>query len=143
MNIKRLDDKAILPRYSTEGSSAFDLFAYKDVKWDLENNIWTAIIPTGWAFEVPHNHGMFLHSRSGHGFNHLTHLVNCVGLLDWDFSKQCMVKLICHRSVPPEIKKGQAVCQAVILETPRMFFEVVDKLGNEGMNHSGFGSTDK
>jgi len=143
MKIKKLHKDAILPRYSSEGASGFDLFAYQDIKWEMEDGFWTATIKTGWAFEVDKEHGMFLLSRSGQGFNHLTHLANCVGLLDWDFSKQCLVKLICLKSTPPEIKKGQAICQAVILETPRMFFYVVDKLENENMVHDGFGSTDE
>ena len=31
MKIKKLHEDAILPRYSTEGSSAFDVFAYEDI----------------------------------------------------------------------------------------------------------------
>ena len=34
MKIKRLHVDAILPRYSTEGSSAFDLFTPHNVEWE-------------------------------------------------------------------------------------------------------------
>lgn len=143
MKIKKLDDNALLPRYSTEGSSGFDLFTYKDVEWEQVGSVWIATIPTGWAFEIDREHGMFLLSRSSQGFSHLTHLVNCVGLVDFDFRKQCMVKLMCHLAIPPVIKKGDAICQAVILETPRMFFEVVQELSKPVDEHAGFGSTSK
>ena len=77
MKIKKLNSKAILPRYATEGASAFDVFAYEDVDWGLHRQgFFEALIHTGWAFEIPHEHGLFILSRSGHGFKHATTLVN-------------------------------------------------------------------
>ena len=144
MKIKRLHEKAILPRYSTDGASAFDVFAYEDVKWKYDSNdVWSAIIPTGWAFEIPHENGLFIFSRSGHGFKHNTTLANSVGLLDYDYRGELMVKLICHSENPPEIKAGQAVAQCVLMNTPRCYFMVSDELSETDRGNDGFGSTDK
>jgi len=45
MKIKKLHDKAILPHYSTDGASAFDLFAYEDVRWKATTQgIYTAFL---------------------------------------------------------------------------------------------------
>ena len=132
-----------MPRYSSEGASAFDVFAHERVVWGLHpNGYYVATVQTGWAFEIPHEHGLFILSRSGHGFNHNTALMNSVGLLDFDYRGQLMVKLICFNIRPPEIEAGQAVAQCVLLETPRCYFMVVDELSETERNTSGFGSTD-
>jgi len=144
MKIKRLHEKAILPKYSTEGASAFDVFAYEPVQWLIHEKLyWTALVPTGWVFEIPHETGLFILSRSGHGFNHDTTLANSVGLLDFDYRGQAMVKLICFDTYPPEIKAGQAVAQCVLMSTPRCYFMESDELSDTERGEKGFGSTDK
>lgn len=144
MKIKRLNDKAHLPRYATEGSSAFDVYCYEDVKWHRnERGSFFSVIETGWAFEIPHEHGLFIMSRSGHGFKHNTTLANSIGLLDYDFRGQLMVKLICFDAEPPTIKAGQAIAQCVLLNTPRCYFMVSEELSETERGLKGFGSTTK
>jgi len=144
IKIKKLHDKAILPHYATDGASAFDLFCYEEPKWQWNcDKYWVAIVHTGWAFEIPKEHGMFILSRSGHGFKNNTTLANSVGLLDFDYRGEAMVKLICFDRMHPHIKKGQAIAQVAILHTPRQYFEVVNGLSNTSRGANGFGSTDK
>lgn len=144
MKIKKLHEKAILPQYSSDGASAFDLFAYEDVKWkQTDVEIFEALIQTGWAFEIPHETGLFILSRSGHGFKNNTTLANSVGLLDFDYRGEAMVKLICNYPIPPTIKAGQAVAQCVLMSTPRCNFMQVDELSETLRSKNGFGSTDK
>lgn len=141
IKIKKLHVNAVLPHYATDGASAFDLFCYEDVKWENTSGKHYAIVPTGWAFEVPTEHGMFILSRSGHGRKHLIHLANCVGLLDFDYRGEAIVILMCHLDAPPIIKSGTAVAQACIIETPRQYFEIVDELSETERGASGLGST--
>ena len=143
MKIKRLHEEALLPRYSTEGSSAFDVFCYEDVKWTPRSGFHEALVHTGWAFEIQHECGLFILSRSGHGFKHNTTLANSIGLLDYDYRGQLMVKLICFDAEPPRITKGQAVAQCVLLNTPRCYFMEAGELSETERGVSGFGSTDK
>lgn len=144
MKIKRLHKEAILPRYATDGASAFDVFAYERVIWGLHpQGYYVATVPTGWAFEIPHETGLFILSRSGHGFKNNTTLANSIGLLDYDFRGQLMVKLICFDSRPPEILEGQAIAQCALIETPKCYFMVSDELSETERNENGFGSTDK
>ena len=139
MKIKRLHKDAILPHYSTEGSSAFDLFCYKDVEWENISGIHYATVETGWAFEIPHEHALLIFSRSGHGFKHAISLSNSVGVIDFDFTNEVKVRLECKLNVPPPIKAGTAIAQGILMETPRVYFAVVDE-SKEG-SHTGFGST--
>jgi len=159
MKIKRLHEKALLPRYSTEGASAFDLFCYEDVQWKESTTqvrkftdtpdeyevvkCHTALVHTGWSMEIPHECGLFILSRSGHGFNHTTTLVNSVGLLDYDYRGEAMVKLVCFDNTPPVIEAGKAVAQCVLMSTPKCYFMVSDELSETQRNENGFGSTDK
>lgn len=142
MKLKKLHEKAILPHYSSEGSSAFDVFTYEDVEWEEQDGHYEALIHTGWAFEIPHEHGLFIFSRSGHGFKANTTLANSVGLLDFDYRGELMVKLICFSWIPPKISSGQAVAQCVLLNTPRCYFMEVDELSDTERGEKGFGSTD-
>lgn len=143
MKIKRLHEDAILPRYSSTGASAFDVFGLEDVKWEFNGMCWNAIVETGWAFEISQEHGLFIFSRSGHGFNHLVHLGNAVGILDFDFRGQLLVRLICFTPNPPIIEKNKAIAQCVILHTPRQTFLEVEDLSKTERGVNGFGSTDK
>ena len=141
MKIKKLHENAILPRYATDGSAGFDLFCYEDVVWETKGGVHVAEVHTGWNFELEREHGMFILSRSGHGRKQLTHLANCVGLLDFDYRGEAIVVLMCHLNVPPIIKAGTAIAQAVVMETPKVFFDVVDELSETERGASGFGST--
>ena len=139
MKIKRLHEKAILPHYGTEGASAFDLFCYEDVEWENISGIHYATVNLGWGFEIPHEHALLIFSRSGHGFKHATSLSNSVGVIDFDFTQEVKVRLECKLNMPPIIKAGTAVAQGILMETPRVYFAVVDEI-KKG-NHMGFGST--
>ena len=144
MKIKKLHEDAILPKYATEGASAFDVFAYERVIWGTHpRGYYVTTVPTGWAFEIPHECGLFILSRSGHGFKHNISLANSVGLLDYDYRGQLMVKLLCFDNYPPEIQAGDAVAQCALIETPKCFFMVSDELSETERGVKGFGSTDK
>ena len=141
MKIKRLHADAILPHYGTEGASAFDVYCYEDVTWSPRSGFHEALIHTGWAYEIPHEHGLFILSRSGHGFYHNTSLANSIGLLDFDYRGELMVKLICFDVVPPMIKAGKAVAQCVLMNTPRCYFMETQDLSETERGAKGLGST--
>ena len=92
MKIKKLNSKAIPPHYATEGASCFDIFCYEKPEWITEKGNWVTTIKTGWAVEIPHEHALMLYSRSGHGFNHHTKLINGTGVIDFDYKPFCKEK---------------------------------------------------
>lgn len=117
INIKKLNENAIIPKYQTSGSIAFDLHTLKDVKWKfVEPNLYEAIIDTGLAFEVPDGYGMFIFPRSGTGFKYNVHLANGTGLIDSDYRGEIKIKLISiHDTMPPEFSANDRVAQASII----------------------------
>jgi len=142
IKVKKLHDKAELPRYAHSGDSCFDLFATGDVSWEYDNGVLTATVPIGLAFEIEPEHTMFIFSRSGHGFNYGVTLANCTGVIDSNFRGEVKIKLTSHNRIF-DIERGVKVAQACVIATPMQFFEVVDELSDSERGEKGFGSTDK
>lgn len=82
INIKKLSPLAKMPTYATDGSGCFDLYAINTLP-RLVHEGRPVQFETGLAFEIPIGYGMFILSRSGHGFNFDTRLANCVGFIDY------------------------------------------------------------
>ena len=151
IKIKKLHPGAKMPTYATDGSTAFDLYALAvNSAYLVGDNVYpghSALCRTGLAFEIPEGHGMFILSRSGHGFNFDTRLANCVGLLDFDYRGEAMVKLTCDHEdderPPLYVRPGDRIAQAVIIPVPRVNFTFADDLSNTARGTGGFGSTGK
>ena len=143
IKIKKLSPNAKMPTYATDGSGCFDLYSTNALPV-LAQEGWPVEVGTGLAFEIPPGYGMFILSRSGHGFKFDTRLSNCVGFIDSDYRHEVKVKLICdfeRDDAPPmSIMPGDRAAQACILPVPKVELEFADDLG-ETARTGGFGST--
>lgn len=148
VKIKKIDPRATIPTYATDGSNAFDLYAIEGCGYLSEGD--TYVFDTGIAFEIPEGHGMLVLSRSGHGFNYNVRLANCVGLIDSDFRDSVKVKLtkddvprpgLGIKSSDVKINDGARVAQAIILPIPKINFIEVQELSETARGTGGFGST--
>ena len=142
IKVKKLNEKAELPRYAHDGDGCFDLFATGDVSWEYNNGILNATVPIGLAFEIPYGYTMFVFSRSGHGFKYGVTLANCTGVIDSTYRGEVVIKLTSHNRVF-DIERGVKVAQACIIATPLQYFDVVEELSDSERGEKGFGSTDK
>lgn len=141
IQFKRTDPRATLPRYATDGSGCFDLFALTDVQVRVDHPV---TIDTGLAFEIPEGYVMMIFSRSGMGFNHDVRLANCVGVIDSDYRGNVHVKLTRDAAYGATyFSVEKAIAQAIILPFPRIEFYEVDELSETARGTGGFGSTDK
>ena len=138
LRFKRLDRYAILPRYATSGSGCLDLYAKEPVD---HINLYTARF--GWAVEIPSGHVMLIFSRSGHGFRHGIHLVNCVGVIDSDYRGEVMVRFHPGKHRDFCFTAGEAVAQALVVPIPELEPEWADELSDTYRGTGGFGSTDQ
>jgi len=139
MRVKRLDPKAVIPVYATDGAGAFDITAitHKPVSRGI------AMYGTGLAFEVPKGHVMLVFSRSGHGFRDHTRLANCVGVVDSDYRGELMVKLVRDDHDDEMPWRGDRVAQGMLVKLPSVEFEEVDELTETKRGTGGMGSTGK
>ncbi|PAE09720.1 deoxyuridine 5'-triphosphate nucleotidohydrolase, partial [Niallia circulans] len=62
VNIKRLNEHAVIPQYAKAGDSGFDLVATEDVIIEPGE---TAKVPVGLAFELPAGYELQIRPRSG------------------------------------------------------------------------------
>jgi dUTP pyrophosphatase len=147
VKVKRLTETAKLPVYATDGSGAFDLYAdgFPDFSGQSFGDVaeyMPLTISTGLSFEIPRGYGMFILSRSGHGFNNQISLVNKLGLIDSDYRGQVMVKLETSSKYNRlRVNVGDRIAQAVIIKLPTVTFEEVDELSMTQRGTCGFGST--
>lgn len=110
----------------------------------MKDGIWRCNVPLGFALKCPKEHGIFLLSRSGMGKNESITLVNSVGLGDRSFGNNEYGAMFVKQGVttvsPDPIKKYQKVAQIVIIETPKIYLDVVDDFSIENTK-DGFGSS--
>lgn len=144
VNIKRLNDKAVVPHYASTGAACFDIATDGNVTYDEYGN---AICGTGVAFEIPENHVMMVFSRSGHGFKYDISLSNAVGIIDADYRGEVKVKLRADSTAGQEVldglKRGDRIAQAIVLPFTPAYLTVVETLTESERGTDGFGSTGK
>ena len=143
IKIKKLHPAAKMPTYATDGSGCFDLYSINTLPRRVHEG-WPVQFETGLAFEIPIGYGMFILSRSGHGFNFDTRLANCVGFIDSDYRNEVMVKLTADQeheeAMPLTVMPGDRIAQACILPVPKVGFSWADEL-SETSRTGGFGSS--
>ena len=150
IKVKKLYPDAQLPTYATDGSAAFDFYAYAPNGFEslggMEKTKWlvgTDTLETGISIEVPEGHVMLIYSRSGHGFNHNVRLANCVGVIDSDYRGAIKVKLTADGYSQLKVSHGDRIAQGIIMPYPKVEFEEVDELSETQRGTGGFGSTGK
>ena len=146
VQIKKLNPKATLPTYGTDGAGAFDIYASEYALLEPGKAV---RVPTGLAFEIPLGHVLLLFSRSGHGYSHNIRLTNCVGVIDSDYRGEVLVLMTRDDIESPtlstqsivHILPGDRIAQGIILPSPRIDFEEVFYLSETERGTGGFGST--
>lgn len=130
VKFKKLHPDARVPKYATDGSACFDMYATETCS-DNE------LFKTGLAFEIPRDHVMLVFSRSGHGFKEGATLVNSVGVIDSDYRGEVAVKM----NRPIKANAGDRIAQAMVIPVEQVSFECVDELSPTERGQGGFGST--
>ena len=146
MKIIKLHKNAIVPTYAHETDACFDLYASTVNLSDSHGEYISQAVPvicgTGLAFEVPPGYAMLVFSRSGHAFKHNVRLSNCVGVIDSGFTGEVRIKLTSdHDLTLLYVKPGDRIAQAMLVEVPRVTFEVVEAFGLTQRGAGGFGSS--
>lgn len=140
LKVKRLDPRAVIPKYQSDGAACFDLVAIDRTEVEPGE---IALYRTGLSFDIPQGYVLEVYSRSGHGFNMNTRLVNCVGIVDSDYRGEVMVKLIRDRGFFDMPKVGERVAQAMLRRVDQVEFIEVDELSETKRGANGMGSTGK
>lgn len=130
-------DGGKVPEYKTDGSVGADCFARTDAVITPKE---TAIVPLGFAVEIPKGYEMQIRPRSGLATKGKQAIF---GTIDSDYRGE--VCAIIYNSSDEEfvVKKGDRIAQCLIAPVIMASFNAVDKLSETKRGNGGFGSTGK
>ncbi|MBQ3017755.1 MAG: dUTP diphosphatase [Clostridia bacterium] len=140
VNIKKLNENAIIPTYGSEYAAGADLYACIDEDVVILPGE-TKLIKTGIAIELPIGYAAFIYARSGLASKRGLAPANKVGVVDCDYRGEIMVALHNHSKIEQSISKGERIAQMVIAPYITAEFDVVDELSETVRGAGGFGST--
>ena len=142
INIKLLNEKAIIPTYGSTYSAGADLYACIDDKIII-NPSETKFINTGISFEIPVGFVGLVYARSSLGCKKGLAPSNKVGVIDSDYRGELIVALHNHSEESHEINPNDRIAQIVFTPYLKGNFNIVNDLNDTERGTGGFGSTDK
>lgn len=140
MNVKKLNEKAILPTYGSAFAAGADLYACEEGEVTVAAGE-TKLIHTGLAMEIPEGLVGLIYARSGLASKKGLAPANKVGVIDSDYRGEIMVALHNHGSAPQTVAAGERIAQLVFTPYYTAEFTVVDELSDTVRGVGGFGST--
>lgn len=140
VNIKKLNEKAIIPSYGSAYAAGADLYACIESDIEVKPHQ-TVLIPTGIALELPEGLAGLIYARSGLATKKGLAPANKVGVVDCDYRGEVKVSLHNHSEIPQTVAVGERVAQLVITPYITAEFVAVDELSQTVRGAGGFGST--
>ena len=140
VKIVRLDKQAIVPVYATACAAGMDISACIKEPVTLEP-FSTALIPSGFAIELPEGYEAQLRPRSGLALRSMISLPNSPATIDADYRGEVKVILINYGREPFTVTHGDRIAQMVVARVEQVHFEEVEELGSTVRGEGGFGHT--
>ena len=167
MNVFKVNEKAVIPSFATEGSACFDLQACFDEGQKIKTYIvWNksvdvpakvirgkiafqltpghrALIPTGLIFDIPEKHVLKIYNRSSTGLKKGLILPNGVGVVDSDYVNESFIIMQNVSESLVVIEDGERLAQGM-LEPIQVVYDLEETKTQPEQKTSrtgGFGST--
>lgn len=140
INIKKLNENAIIPAYGSAYAAGADLYACIEKEIAVPPHE-TVLIPTGIALELPVGYAGLIYARSGLATKKGLAPANKVGVVDCDYRGEVKVALHNHSNTPQTVAVGERVAQLVITPYITAEFVAVEELSETVRGAGGFGST--
>ena len=140
--VKKLNPKAKLPIYKTEGSSGMDLMALIEnpIKIKSQNS---ALIPTGLSIAIPEDTEVQIRPRSGLAAKSNISVLNTPGTIDSDYRGEIKIILFNHGNKEFTVNNNDRIAQMILMPVLKAEFEEVEDLPKSVRGSGGFGSTGK
>ena len=138
--VKKLDERAVLPKYGSEFAAGADLYAVLDEEITFAPDQ-TILVRTGLAMEIPEGYAGFIYARSGLASKRGLAPANKVGVVDADYRGEVMVALHNHSAVEQKVAPGERIAQLVVAPFLKAVFEEAQELSDTVRGEGGFGST--
>lgn len=166
MKIYKINPRAEIPAYATEGSACFDLRAVLDLGGrirtynPLNRELFTPVkvingkigvqvppqfrmlVPTGLIFNIPKNTVMKIYARSGLALKEGLALANSVAVIDSDYVEETFVMVFNASDNVVQIIDGDRIAQAALEDVKRLVLEETPNRPQQKTDRSGgLGST--
>jgi dUTP pyrophosphatase len=141
VNFKKLNDKAVKPKFGKPGDAGADLVA-TSVEWI---SLYQVVYGTGLAVEIPEGMVGLIFPRSSIR-NYDLRMSNSVGVIDSGYRGEIMVTFNADQLDPVFARKyevGDRIAQLVIVPVPLIQYVEVDELSETQRGEGGHGSTGK
>jgi dUTP pyrophosphatase len=139
IKVKKINENAVIPKYSKPGDAGLDLTAVSIVS----NTTSQVIYDTGLAIEIPEEHVGLIFPRSSI-CNYELELSNSVGVVDSGY--RGTIRFVFNKTNGIDslkYKVGDRIGQLLILPYPEIELVEVNELNDSERGHKGFGSTGK
>ena len=140
VNIKKLNENAVMPTYGSPYSAGADLYACTDEEITIMPGQ-TVLVKTGLAMELEIGYVALIYARSGLATKRGLAPANKVGVVDCDYRGEIMVSLHNHSDIPQIVAPKERIAQMVITPYIKAEFEETDTLSETVRGEGGFGST--
>tara|TARA_B100001029_G_C14769645_1_gene290492 strand:+ start:21 stop:458 length:438 start_codon:yes stop_codon:yes gene_type:complete len=139
---KRLNPKAQIPKYKTDGSSGLDLMALIEDSIKIKSQE-SALIPTGISVAIPQDTEIQIRPRSGLAAKSSISVLNTPGTIDSDYRGEIKIILFNHGKEDFIVNNNDRIAQMVLMPILKIEFKEVDELPKTIRGSGGFGSTGK
>lgn len=139
IKVKKINDKAMLPVYQSEGAAGADLYSCGDYKIHVGE---TVMVQTGICVEIPQGYVGLIYARSGLAVKEGLAPANKVGVIDCDYRGEIKVALYNQSGQERTISFGERVAQMVIAPYLKCDF-AEEEISSTERGEGGFGSTGK
>lgn len=140
--IKKVNEKAIIPKYESLGASGLDLSACLDEKIIIKPGD-KKLIPIGISLAIPKEYEIQIRPRSGLAAKNSVSVLNTPGTIDSDYRGEIKVILFNFGKTDFEVINGLRVAQMVLCPIAKAELHEVKSLDNTNRGEGGFGSTGK
>lgn len=138
LEIKKLNENAVIPQYATELSAGVDLCSIEHLTILPRQRM---LVHTGLSIALPAGYEAQVRPRSGLALKKGITVLNTPGTIDADYRGEIGVILLNTSDTTFEINPGDRIAQMVIAKHERAEFEEVNELSETTRGAGGFGST--
>ncbi len=138
VKIKKLKPEVIIPKYAHPGDAGLDLYSLEDYELKPGEK---KMFYLGFALEFTNGYMALAYDRGSMGALHGIH--NVAGVFDAGYRGEYNCNLINLSNQPYQIKKGDRICQLIIMPVAQADLKEVDELSETSRGSGRLASTGK
>lgn len=140
IDIKKLNNRALLPTRGSEQAAGWDLYSNNEEAISIAPHT-TAMIGTGLSMAIPDGYFGGVFARSGLATKQSLRPANCVGVVDSDYRGEIIVSLHNDSDTVKVVNPHERIAQLVVMPYLSVEFNEKESLDETVRGDHGFGST--